>query len=169
MKLMHRRGLVAALLILLLVLILIVAGVVLYKNAVLHNLFFRSLSLDNVQSISVYNDFGCDMIQLSQEEMKQMLPLLCKIRLKGKPYKNIGLMGDRGYDYHIRLKNGVEFDLNLSGGNPGMYVIGEDAYIVGYRDDPEAAKDFENIWRLEAFHEIHMNKYYPESVSEGDS
>lgn len=150
-----------SLLILLIVLGIIISGVVLYKNYVFHNLFFKTLSLDKIESICVYNYYGQGTTVLSKEETEEMVSLLCNIRLKEEPFKDYGLLGDQGDDYHIRLKNGISFDLNLSGGNPGAYIINDDGYVIGYREDLSATDDFENIWRLEELHSVLIKKYYP--------
>jgi hypothetical protein len=150
-----------SLLILLIVLGIIISGVVLYKNYVFHNLFFRTLSLDKIESICVYNYYGQGATVLSEEETEAVVSLLRHIRLKEEPFKNFGLLGDQGDDYHIRLKNGISFDLDLSGGNPGVYIINDRAYSIGCREDLNAAEDFENIWRLEELHSEYVKKYYP--------
>lgn len=152
---------VATLLVLLLVLALVITGFVLYRNRVFHNLFFQTLSSNNVRSISIYSAYEKELTPLSQEETDALIPLLRNIRLKEEPYQYYGLIGDQGNDYRIELKNGITFDLNLSGGDPGVYIFGEDAYSIGYRNDPEAAADFENLWNLEAMYRIHTEKYYP--------
>lgn len=151
----------ATLLILSLVLALVVALTVLYNNYVFHNLFFQGLSSENVESVSVYNYNGKGMTQLSPQETAETVALLRKIRFREEPYKNFGLMGDKGDDFHIKLKNGIEFDLNLSGGDPGVYIIGENAYSIGYRDDPNTAEAFENLWELEALYDSYALKYSP--------
>lgn len=51
--------------------------------------------------------------------------------------------------------------MNLSGGDPGVYIFNGDGYSVGYRDDPDAAEAFENLWRLEELYRVHTQKYYP--------
>lgn len=149
------------LLILLIALGIIVSGVVLYKNYVFHNLFFKTLSLDKIESICVYNDYGQGTTVLSEEETEEIVSLLRNIRLKEEPFENYGLLGDHGDDYHISLKNGISFDLNLSGGDPGVYIINDRAYSIGYWEDLSSADDFENIWRLEELHSEYVEKYYP--------
>lgn len=160
-KPIYVRFRVRTLLILLIVLGLIVAGVVLYKNYIFHNLFFQKLSIDKVDSICIYNYYEQGSTALSMQETDNVISLLRNIRLKEEPFKNYALIGDQGDDYHIRLKNGISFDLNLSGGNPGVYIINDRAYSIGYREDLNAADDFENIWRLEELHSEYIKKYYP--------
>lgn len=142
---------------------IIVFGVVLYKNCAFHNLFFKTLSLDKIESIYVYNYYRQGTTALSAEEAEEVVSLLRNIRLKGEPYKDFKLMGDQGDDYHIRLKNGISFDLNLSGGNPGAYIINDEGYVIGYREDPSATDEFENIWCLEELHRKYLKKYYPQN------
>lgn len=151
---------VAALLVLALVLALGITGWVLYDNYVFHDLFFMNLEQADIASVSVYSNHGKELTPLSEEEVEAMLPLLRKIRLREEPYKNVGTMGGRTA-YRIELKNGRAFDLDLFGGDPGMYILGEDAYSIGYRDDPVASEDFENLWALEEMCSAHQAKYYP--------
>ena len=150
-----------SLLILLIILGIIISGVVLYKNYVFHNLFFKTLSLDKIESICVYNDDRQGTTVLSEEETEAVVSLLRNIRLKEEPFINYGLIGDQDNGYHIKLKNGISFDLNFSGGNPGVYIINDRAYSIGYREDLSAAEDFENIWRLEELHSEHVKNTIP--------
>ena len=152
---------VRTLLILLIILGLVIATVMLYKNYVFHNLFFQTLSIDKVDSICIYNYYQQGSTALSTQETNNVIALLRNIRLKEEPFKNYELIGDHGDGYHIRLKNGISFDLNLSGGNPGVYIINDGAYSIGYREDLNTADDFENIWRLEELHSELIKKYYP--------
>jgi len=149
------------LLIFLIVLGIIISGVVLYKNYVFHNLFFNTLSIDKIETICVYNYYGQGVTVLSNEEAKEVISLLRNVRLKEEPYKSYKLLGDQGDDYNIRLKNGISFDLNLSGGDPGAYIINDDGYVIGYRENPNSVEDFENIWCLEELHSVLIKKYYP--------
>ncbi len=150
------------LLILLLALGIIISGVVLYKNFVFHNLFFKTLSLDKIESICVYDYYEQGKTELSKEEAEEVVSLLRNIRFKEEPYKEFGLIGGHGRCYYIRLKNGISFDLNLSGGNPGVYIINiVDAYSIGYREDPSTADEFNNLWCLEDLYYEYVKKYYP--------
>lgn len=149
------------LLIILIVLGIIVSGVVLHKNYAFHNLFFRSLSLSKIESIYVYNCYEQGIKALSAEESEAVVSLLRNIRLKGEPYKKYSLLGDNGNNYHVKLKNGISFDLNLSGGNPGAYIINDEAYIIGCREDLSTSDEFENIWCLEELYSEYIKKYYP--------
>ena len=160
-KPVYVRFRVRTLLILLIVLGLIVAGVVLYKSYVFHNLFFQTLSIDKVDSIYIYNYYERGSTALSMEETDDVISLLRNIRLKEEPFKNYAQLGDQGADYHIKLKNGISFDLNLSGGDPGMYIINDEAYSIGYWEDQSAADDFKNIWCLEELHSAYIKEYYP--------
>ena len=149
------------LLVLLIALGLVVTGAVLYKNYVFHNLFFKTLSSDKIESISVYGYYGKGPTVLSPQEKEDVVSLLRNIRLREEPYTNYGLIGDKGVDYHIKLKNGISFDLDLSGGDPGVYIINNKAYSIGYREDQSASGDFENIWQLEELYSRYVEKYYP--------
>lgn len=160
-KPIHIKIRVWLLLALLIALGLVVIGAVLYKNYVFHNLFFKTLSSDKIESISVYGYYGKGPTVLSPQEKEDVVSLLRNIRLKEEPYTNYGLIGDKGVDYHIKLKNGISFDLDLSGGDPGVYVINNKAYSIGYREDQSTSGDFENIWRLEELYSKHVKKYYP--------
>ena len=148
-------------LVLLIVLGILVSSAVLYQNYVFHNLFFQTLSPDKIESVSVYSYYDKALTPLSTQEKEDVTALLANIRLKEAPYVDYRVTGDKGTDYHIKLKNGIHFDLNLSGGDPGVYIINGKAYSVGYRDDPNASEDFENIWRLEELYNTHREKYYP--------
>lgn len=150
------------LLVLLIILAIVVAGVVLYKNYVFHNLFFKTLSSDNIESVSVYGYYGKGPTALSRQETEDVVLLLRKIRVKEEPYTNYGLIGNKGDGYHIRLKNGITFDLDFSGGDPGVYIINNKAYSIGYREDLSTYPDFENIWRLEELYDTYVEKYYPD-------
>ena len=149
------------LLVLLIVLGILVSSAVLYQNYVFHNLFFKTLSPDKIESVSVYSYYGKALTPLSNQETEDVIALLSNIRLKEAPYVDYGVTGDKGTDYRIKLKNGIQFDFNLSGGDPGVYIINGKAYSVGYRDDPNASEDFENIWHLEELYRDHIKKYYP--------
>lgn len=149
------------LLLLLAVLGSLVFTLVLYQNLAFHNLFFKNLSAGKIEAVSVYSYYEKESTVLTAQETEAVVALLCNIRLKEEPYVDYRITGDKGNDYHIKLKNGIEFDLNLSGGDPGVYIINGKAYSVGYRDDPNASGDFANIWQLEELYNSHREKYYP--------
>ena len=149
------------LLALLIALGLVVTGTVLYKNYVFHNLFFKTLSSDKIESISVYGYYGKGPTVLSPQEKEDVVSLLRNIRLREEPYTNYGLIGDKGVDYHIEMKSGISFDLNLSSGDPGVYIVDDKAYSVGYREDQSTSGDFENIRCLEELYSRYVEKYYP--------
>ena len=140
---------------------ILISGAVLYQNYVFHNLFFKTLSTNKIESVSVYSYYGKESTVLMAQETEAVVSLLANVRLREEPYADYRLTGDKGNDYHITLKNGIQFDLNVSGGDPGVYIINGKAYCVGYRDDPNASGDFENIWQLEALYNSHREKYYP--------
>lgn len=162
-KPIYIRFSVRTLLVCLLVLSLLVTGVILYKRYVFHNLFFKTLSADSIDAIYIYAPYSQEKSALSKEEIEATVSLIRNIRVQEEPYANYALIGDQGNDYHICLKNGISFDLNLSGGDPGVYIFNGDGYSIGYRDDPEAIAAFENLWRLEELHREHLDKYYPEN------
>lgn len=160
-KPIYIRFSVKALLLCLLLLSLLLTGIVFYKNYIFHNWFFKTLSTDKIEAIYVYNSGEQEKSMLTEQETEAVVSLLRNVRLKEEPYKNYKLLGDRGNDYHIKLKSGISFDLNLSGGDPGVYIFNGNGYSVGYRDDPDAAEAFENLWRLEELYRGHTQKYYP--------
>lgn len=160
-KPIYIRLCVSTVLVLLLILALLITGIVLYNNHVFHNLFFQNLSEEDVETVFVYSRYGQDLAQLTQEETEAVITLLRNIRLQEEPYKDVKLLGGFGNGYHIRLKNGIAFDLKPSGGDPGLYIFGEWAYSIGKRDDPESAAAYENLWRMEELYRAHMKKYYP--------
>ena len=149
------------LLIVLLISGLLIAGFVLYKNYVFHNWFFQTLSVEKIEAIYVYNSYEREKSLLSQHETENVVLFLRNIHIKEEPYKNYALIGNHGNAYHIQLKNGISFDLNLSGGDPGVYIIDGDGYSIGYRDEPGTAEAFENLWHFEELHREHIEKYYP--------
>lgn len=156
---------VRTLLIFLVILGILITGVVLYKNFVFHNLFFQNLSIDDIESIEIYHNVRLgETAVLSTQDAEAVISLLRNIRLEEEPYSDYGVIGGHGNDFHIKLKNGIRFDLQLAGGDPGVYIFNGDGYSIGYRDDPDTAEKFKNIWRLDALYEELADKYFPKET-----
>lgn len=154
MKPVYIRVRVRSVLLLLLFLVLACTGIVLYRNYVFHNLFFQTLSENQIEGIYIYQEYQKESTILSNEDTQDVISLLNGIRLKEEPYKKFGVMGDRGNDYHIQMKNGKSFDLNVVFiGDRAYYIIGEDAYPVEYN---------ENCAAIRALYREHRQKYYPQ-------
>lgn len=142
----------------------IITCTVLYRRFVFHNLFFQNLDEDLVKSVWVYDHFGRGLSELSPEDTERALALIRQIRIHREPYKNYELMGDSGWDLQVRLRCGIVFNLNLGGGDPGVYIIDDNAYSVGHRTDLSAQADFENIWALEELCSRLREAYYPQNA-----
>ena len=152
---------VRTLLIVLVILVLIITGVVLYQNYVFHNLFFRSLTAGNVESVSVYHyAYQPKTVTLSKQEAEEVLALLRNIRLYEEPYKNFGMTGFPA-TYNIKLKNGRSFELQAAVvGERSVYILDGDAYNVGSCLDDKVTDKVENILHLEELYNKYIEQYF---------
>ena len=139
-----------SLLIVLLCLGLLVAGVAMYQGYVFHNLFFSCLNFDAIASVQVCHPDGETFSDLNDSQTKELAFLLRNIRLRSEPYQDFGILGDKGIDYRISLKNGIVFDLNIYCGEPACYIINGLAY-------PAEASDHHNLLLLEALYNSHID------------
>ena len=143
---------IRTLLILLLALTSIWTGIILYRNYVFQNLFLKNLSTHLIEEICIYQEYQKDCTALDSDDTQAVISCLNGIRLKEEPYKDFHIVGDRGNDYLIRLKNGKSFVLN-------MFIIGDQAYYV-FNQDTYPVEHNENFQTFRTLHEAHMQKYY---------
>lgn len=129
---------VGALLMILLALVLVVVGVVMYRNYTFHNWFFRSLSANHIETVTIFAENSQSTATLSSEETEALVALMKDIRLSEKPYKNVQVMVNYG-GYEIVFKSGIRFCMKiLSVEDVGMIVIDEKFYPVADLREEEA-------------------------------
>lgn len=134
----------------------LVIGFFLYKSYAFHNLFFRSLSENKIESVYIYDRDGQSLTALEDAQIAQLVPLLRNIRLTEEPYVDFGVLGDYGNDFQIRLKSGIVLELNVYGGEPACYIINGESY-------PVQTADIESLHRLEVFYKNSLALKTPHS------
>lgn len=153
----------ALLLIILLVFVLAAAWVIIMQGHLSCNLFFRYLTSKEIESIVVFGYNSERTAELSQEEIEELVPMLNKIRLKEELCEPVLLVGGHGPQYHIKLRNGTEFDFTVDTASSGAYyTFDEKMYYAGSGDDPDSADDVENAWHIRELFEGHLKEYFPE-------
>ena len=135
---------IGALLAILLALVLVVVGAEMYRNHIFHNWFFRTLSADHIESVTISAENSQTTATLSSEEAEALVALMKGIRLSEQPYKNVQVVGNYG-GYEIVFKSGIRFCMKVSiVEDVGMIVIDENFYPVADLREEEAleAKNF---------------------------
>lgn len=138
---------IGALLAILLALVLVVVGAVMYHNHIFHNWFFRTLSADRIESVTISAENSQTTATLSSEEAEALVALMKGIRRSEQPYKNVQVGNYGGYE--IVFKSGIRFCMKiLSVEDVGMIVIDENFYPVADLREEEALET-KNFWMLE--------------------
>lgn len=136
--------------------VIVVAGVVIYGTNSVQNLFFALLSAEQVESVTVHQQFDDKAVKLSESDMQQLLPLLQKVRLKGN---SVRLYSGESMNpqYTVRLKNGISFQIACYG----------DHYIINGRGYPISDRLEDNYAALGRLYMEHLENrtYFPRETS----
>ena len=105
---------------------LLVVSAVLYLTNGVQNLMFATIFAEQVDNITVYEQYGERAATLSETDVDTLVLLLRNVRLVGRPVK---LVAAENFNpqYTVRLKNNINFDIACY---EEHYIINGQGYIA---------------------------------------
>ena len=105
---------------------LLVVSAMLYLTNGVQNLMFATISAEQVDTITIYEQFGEKNAVLSQADVETLVPLLRKVRLIGR---SVRLFAAESINpqYTVQFKNGICFDIACYGEH---YIVNGRGYIA---------------------------------------
>lgn len=105
---------------------LLIVSAVLYLTNGVQNLMFATISAEQVDTITIYEQFGENNATLSQTDVETLVPMLRKVRLVGR---SVRLFAAESINpqYTVQLKSGICFDIACYGEH---YIVNGRGYIV---------------------------------------
>lgn len=89
---------------------LLIVSTALYLTNGVQNLMFATISAEQVDSITIYEQFGEKTATLSQTDVETLAPMLRKVRLVGRSVR-LFAAETINPQYTVQLKSGIYFDI----------------------------------------------------------
>ena len=135
---------------------LLVVSVALYLTNGVQNLMLATISAEQVDTITIYEQFGEKKATLSQTDVETLVPLLRKVWLVGRSVR-LFAAESMNPQYTVQLKNGTRFDM----------ACYEDHYIINGRGYAAEGSLYDNYIAIEQkYLEFLGNReYFPREVN----
>ena len=134
------------------VFIVLMAAVVFFPLNGVQNLVFTLISADQVDSVTVHQQFDEANALLTEGDTQTLLPMLKAGRLTGE---SVRLFAGESINpqYTVRLKNGISFDI----------ACYEDHYIIDGRGYPVSDRQKDNYTAIGRLYVEHLSNrtYFP--------
>lgn len=133
--------------------IVVALAALLYVTNGVQNLFFATMSTNQVASVAVNERSSEESAMLSADDIARLVPLLQGVRLKGRSVRLFSAE-TMNSQYTVRLKSGVCFDVACYSDH---YIINGRGYAIpeGHKDD-----NYSHIVRLYQEH-LDDREYFP--------
>ena len=131
---------------------LLVVSAVLYLTNGVQNLMLATISAEQVDTITIYEQFGENNATLSQTDVETLVPLLRKVRLVGR---SVRLFAAESINpqYTVQLKSGMRFDI----------ACYEDHYIINGRGYATEGSHYDNYTAIgqQYIERLENREYFP--------